>query len=392
MDAAPDRTAFATICRGDSRRCATSRPRRGAWAISQFWQKTQWNGQPMVEIEYASEPGLHVEQGLLLDRVEAGRGHGAVRQAPQRPVAVLAHAADPRAPGPHQAPVGAHPAPDAAVGQGLGEDRGDRVGVGTVEQLHDLTPGVSRVPAGRSSAAGTRLGALLPCPRGPRRRTIPSTSEDRALARQVITRAPGSTLDTLPNRAGGPPPVEIPLPEQARLLGLARVAVAVAAGALPGASLDAALAVEPLPDRRAGAFVTLTEHGELRGCMGNLDADNPAWASVIEAARWAARGDPRFLGVEPGELAALEIDVSILGPMERLADPSGFRPGTDGIVVRRGGRRGLLLPEVANSVGCGPTDMLVACCRKAGLPGDAWCDTGTDLWVFRTHRFGGPAA
>ena len=212
------------------------------------------------------------------------------------------------------------------------------------------------------------------------------------MARQVITPAPGSTPDTLLVRAGGPPPVEIPLAEQARLLGLARVAVAVAVGALPGTSLDAALAAEPLPDRRAGAFVTLTEHGELRGCMGNLDAGNPAWASVIEAARWAARGDPRFMGVEPGELAALEIDVSILGPMEPLADPSDFRPGTDGIVVRRGGRRGLLLPEVAHSVGCGPTDMLVACCRKAGLPGGAWRDTGTDLWVFRTHRFGGPAA
>ena len=101
---------------------------------------------------------LHVEQRLLLDRVEAGRGHGAVRQAPQRPVAVLAHAADPRAPGPHEAPMGADPAADAAVGQGLGEDRGDRVGVGTVEQRHVVTPGVSRVPAGRSSAARDASG------------------------------------------------------------------------------------------------------------------------------------------------------------------------------------------------------------------------------------------
>jgi AmmeMemoRadiSam system protein A len=198
-------------------------------------------------------------------------------------------------------------------------------------------------------------------------------------------------VDPEPVNAGGPPPVVIPPAEQARLLGLARVAVAVAAGSLPGTALDAALAAEPLPDRRAGAFVTLTEHGDLRGCMGNLDEDNPAWASVVEAARWAARGDPRFLGVEPGELAAMEIDVSILGPLERLADPAAFRPGIDGIVVRRGGRRGLLLPEVADSVGHGPKDMLVACCRKAGLPGDAWREPGTELWVFRTHRFGGPA-
>jgi AmmeMemoRadiSam system protein A len=215
------------------------------------------------------------------------------------------------------------------------------------------------------------------------------------MTRQTITGAPGSTADAGPAHAGGPPPVVVPPAEQALLLGLARVAVAVAAGARPGTALDEALdealAAVSLPDRRAGAFVTLLENGELRGCMGNLDADNPAWASVIEAARWAARGDPRFMGVEPGELDALEIDVSILGPMQRLADPAAFRPGIDGIVVRRGGRRGLLLPEVADSVGRGPTDMLVACCRKAGLPGDAWHDRGTELWVFRTHRFGGPA-
>jgi AmmeMemoRadiSam system protein A len=212
------------------------------------------------------------------------------------------------------------------------------------------------------------------------------------MAHPDITSTPGSTADAEPVHDGGPPPVVIPPDEQALLLGLARVAVAVAAGALPGTALDAALAEEPLPDRRAGAFVTLTEDGELRGCMGNLDADNPAWASVVEAARWAARGDPRFFGVEPGELAAMEIDVSILGPLEPLAEPAAFRPGTDGIVVRRGGRRGLLLPEVADSVGHGPADMLVACCRKAGLPGDAWREPGTELWVFRTHRFGGPAA
>lgn len=212
------------------------------------------------------------------------------------------------------------------------------------------------------------------------------------MARPTDSPTPGSTADVEGGNPNVPPPVVIPPDEQARLLGLARAAVAVAAGALPGATLDEALAAEPLPDRRAGAFVTLTENGELRGCMGNLDAENPAWASVVEAARWAARGDPRFLGVEPGELAAMDIDVSILGPIARLDDPSAFRPGTDGIVVRRGGRRGLLLPEVADSVGLGPTDMLVACCRKAGLPGDAWRDPGTELWVFRTQRFGGPAA
>ncbi len=201
-----------------------------------------------------------------------------------------------------------------------------------------------------------------------------------------------TTRDTDADRPGPPPPVDIPAEEQARLLDLARVAVAVATGAEPGPALQVALDAGPVPERRAAAFVTLTELGRLRGCMGNLDADELASANVVDAARWAARGDPRFPGVEPGELAAIEIDVSVLGPLVPLEDAQAFRPGTDGIVVARGGRRGLLLPEVADTVGHGPTQMLEACCKKAGLRPGAWSETGTELWVFRTLRFGGPAA
>ena len=191
--------------------------------------------------------------------------------------------------------------------------------------------------------------------------------------------------------ADRPPAVVVHLEEQARLLELARLAVAVTAGARPEVALREAIAAGPLPERSAAAFVTLTRHGDLRGCMGNLDAGNPAWASVVDAARWAAGGDPRFGSVAPRELAALDLDISILGPLVPLTDPRAFRPGIDGIVVRRDGRRGLLLPEVAESVGYGPTDMLDAGCRKAGLPRDAWTRPGTELLVFRTHRFGGPA-
>ncbi len=189
----------------------------------------------------------------------------------------------------------------------------------------------------------------------------------------------------------GPAPVTVSAEDQARLLELARVAVAAAAGARPSDDLDVAVESGPLPSFPAAAFVTLTERGELRGCMGTLDPDQAAWRSVVETAGWAARRDPRFEHLRAWELAALEVDVSILGPMEPLEDPADFRPGVDGILISRDGRRGLLLPEVADDVGHGPTDMLVAVCRKAGLPADAWRDPGTRLQVFRTLRFGGPA-
>ena len=194
-----------------------------------------------------------------------------------------------------------------------------------------------------------------------------------------------------PVAAGQPASVDLDGAEQDRLLELARVAVAVTAGARPAADLDAAVSRERLSDRRAAAFVTLEERGDLRGCMGVLDSDSPAWASVVRAAGWAARDDPRFRSVSPDELPDIEIEVSILGPLVRLVDPLAWRLGTDGVVVRRGGRRGLLLPEVADMRGMDQIAMLETCCRKAGLPAGAWRDRESEVWAFQTRRFGGPA-
>jgi AmmeMemoRadiSam system protein A len=188
-----------------------------------------------------------------------------------------------------------------------------------------------------------------------------------------------------------PGAVDVQAAEQDRLLELARVAVAVAAGAWPLARLEEELGRGLLPARRAAAFVTLEQAGELRGCMGAMDPEAPAWASVVEAARWAARDDPRFGRLDARELSATDIEISILGPLLRLDDPLAFRLGTDGIVVMRNGRRGLLLPEVATMHGMDRIAMLDTCCRKAGLPPRAWRDPGSEVWAFRTSRFGGPA-
>ncbi len=142
--------------------------------------------------------------------------------------------------------------------------------------------------------------------------------------------------------------------------------------------------------RRAAAFVTLTSEGALRGCVGRLDPDVPVGTAVVDAATWAALDDPRFPSVRPGELARLHIEVSILGPMVRLADPMAFRLGVDGIVVERDGRRGLLLPEVASALDDDRVAMLEMACRKAGLEASAWRQPGTTVLAFRTARFGGP--
>jgi AmmeMemoRadiSam system protein A len=125
---------------------------------------------------------------------------------------------------------------------------------------------------------------------------------------------------------------------------------------------------------QAGAFVTLHLGVELRGCIGSLETDRPVTEVVERCAASAAREDPRFLPVTPAELDALDIEVSVLGPLEPLdpVDPAGVEIGRHGLVVEQGSRRGLLLPQVATERGWDQETFLAQACAKAGLPADAW--------------------
>lgn len=198
-------------------------------------------------------------------------------------------------------------------------------------------------------------------------------------------------LDQASEAVGLPEPVVVDEAAQARLLELARAAVAVASRSQPAGVLEEAMGRASAMDLRASAFVTLTEAGELRGCMGILDPDRPVGDAVTEAAACATRTDPRFRPVAPDELSRIHLEVSVLGPMVRLADPLAWRLGTDGVVVEMSGRRGLLLPEVAEEIGLDRVGMLDIATRKAGLPRGAWRYPGANVYAFRTSRFGGPA-
>jgi len=138
----------------------------------------------------------------------------------------------------------------------------------------------------------------------------------------------------------------------------------------------------PILDMRASAFVTLEEAGELRGCMGILEPDRPLRETVAEAARSAALRDPRFWPVEADELDRITLEVTVLGPMVALDDPLDFDAPTEGVVVERGMRRALLLPQVARERGWDAQATLEAVCHKAGLPGDAWRLPGTRVFAF----------
>jgi len=197
--------------------------------------------------------------------------------------------------------------------------------------------------------------------------------------------ADGTTPPGSDPPVGQPAPVSLDPETTAALLRIAREAVTAAATRGSPARHPSRPATGSL-DEPGAAFVTITEHGSLRGCMGSLVAEQPLGDAVASAAVSAAVRDPRFLAITERELSTLHIDVSVLGPAIALRDPAAFRPGIDGIIVARDGRRALLLPEVATDQGWGAREMLDAVCEKAGLEGHAWHDQRTRLFVFRTIR------
>ncbi|MGB2937004.1 MAG: AmmeMemoRadiSam system protein B [Phycisphaerae bacterium] len=137
------------------------------------------------------------------------------------------------------------------------------------------------------------------------------------------------------------------------------------------------------------AFVTLENKGRLRGCIGHVVAVKPLYLSVIENACRACE-DPRFKAdpVTEAEVPQLSIEISCLTPMRRLADPKEVQVGRDGLMMVRGWRRGLLLPQVPTEQGWNREEFLTYACRKAGLPPDAWKEPETQVYRFGAQVFG----
>lgn len=120
-----------------------------------------------------------------------------------------------------------------------------------------------------------------------------------------------------------------------------------------------------------GAFVTLRKHGELRGCIGHVQTSAPLYQTVQECAVAAALTDPRFRPVTPDETPLLHLEISILSMPEQMA-PDQIVIGEHGLIVSRGSRRGLLLPQVPVTWNWDREQFLEQTCLKAGLPADAW--------------------
>ena len=172
---------------------------------------------------------------------------------------------------------------------------------------------------------------------------------------------------------------------RAQLLAIARRTIAARLRGEP----PPAERVEEDLRRPSGAFVTLRrrEDGDLRGCIGYIEALYPLVETVQRAAVSAATEDHRFDPVGPEELDDLIIDISVLEPAAPIR-PEEVRVGTHGLIVQRGRRRGLLLPQVPVEQGWDVTTFLDHTCLKAGLAPGAWRDPETRLLGFAATVFG----
>ncbi len=156
--------------------------------------------------------------------------------------------------------------------------------------------------------------------------------------------------------------------DQRLLLQLARHAIQTTVQ--KGRRLPVVESLSPLLREKRGVFVTLWE-GELRGCIGFPYPVKPLAEAVQEAAVSAALQDPRFPPVRLEELTRIELEISVL-TIPKAIKPSQIQVGVHGLVVSRGNRSGLLLPQVAMEYQWDAQTLLEQTCVKAGLEPDAW--------------------
>ncbi|MBZ0220338.1 MAG: AmmeMemoRadiSam system protein A [Candidatus Methylomirabilis sp.] len=138
----------------------------------------------------------------------------------------------------------------------------------------------------------------------------------------------------------------------------------------------------------SGAFVTINRKGRLRGCIGVFASKDPLWKTIERMAAAAAAEDPRFVPVGEDELPDLDIEISVLTPLRKIADPEEVEVGRHGLVIALGNKRGALLPQVATEHGFDRETFLSEACVKAGLKPDAWKE-GASIYVFEAEVFGG---
>ena len=194
-----------------------------------------------------------------------------------------------------------------------------------------------------------------------------------------------------PNRDGKMSTDRLNAEERLLLLRIAREAINCAVNKKELPKLELSTLPLRLQEQEA-SFVTLTLDGNLRGCIGALQASQPLALDVQEHAVAAATEDYRFRPVSPQEIAALVIEISRLSPSQELeySTPndllSKLRPGVDGVVLRRGFQRATFLPQVWENI-ADPSDFLTQLCHKMGANGDLWEKEPLQVQTYQVEEF-----
>ncbi|MGD9378944.1 MAG: AmmeMemoRadiSam system protein B [candidate division WOR-3 bacterium] len=136
-----------------------------------------------------------------------------------------------------------------------------------------------------------------------------------------------------------------------------------------------------------GVFVTINKHGNLRGCIGRIIGDQPLYRSCQQMAYAAALEDPRFPPITQEELKDLDIEISVLTPLQKVEKKEDIIIGRDGLLIRKGMYSGLLLPQVAAEYGWDVDEFLAQTCIKAGLPTDSLKSKETEIYRFSAEVF-----
>lgn len=150
--------------------------------------------------------------------------------------------------------------------------------------------------------------------------------------------------------------------------------------------------LSPCLQAAGASFVTLKKYGQLRGCVGSLEAVRPLAQDVCQRAADAASRDYRFQPVRADELQEIRIEISVLSPPKPLRYsrpdeiPTLLNPGGDGVILSSGICRATFLPQVWERASV-PEEFLGLLCRKAGLPPDAWLHGRVELQTYQVNRF-----
>ena len=181
------------------------------------------------------------------------------------------------------------------------------------------------------------------------------------------------------------PTTQLPASSQKLILDIARTSIK--------AKMDRSISVsfdidDPVLLSYCGVFISLYKRGQLRGCIGTITSDQPLYKLVTEMAVAAATRDPRFPPVRADEIGDLEIELSVLTPLEPVVDITEIEIGRHGLYITQGQQSGLLLPQVAVTHHLDRLSFLAQTCLKADLPTDAWQSEQTQIYRFSAEVFG----